>query len=147
MTANAPPAAEDAADDLAAWLEDADNWVRVSTSLQASKKNLVLNSRIRAAVGDDNWVRGRTYYWRVETVKSNGNRCSADLNGDVPGEAAVWSFKLAEEEDFTFQERGDCATMFDTFDEAEVQQTLRDFASMTNDDDIASYCANEEVDE
>jgi hypothetical protein len=37
--------------------------------------------------------------------------------------------------------------MFDTFDEAEVQQTLRDFASMTNDDDIASYCANEEVDE
>merc|ERR1712038_382833 len=95
----------------------------------------------------DNWVRGRTYYWRVETVRNNGNRCSADLNGDVPGEAAVWSFKLAEGEDFTFQGRGECATMFNTFDEAEVQQTLRDFASMTSDDDIASYCANEEVDE
>merc|ERR1712038_854164 len=148
MTYDAPPAADDdtTEEDLATWLETDTNWVRVSTSLQASKKNLVLNSRIRAAVGDDNWVRGRTYYWRVETVKSNGNRCSADLNGDVPGEAAVWSFTLAEE-DFTFQERGECATVFDTFDEAEVQQTLRDFASMSSDDDIASYCSNSDVDE
>jgi len=132
---------------LAAWLEADSTWERVSTALQPYKRNLVLNSAIVNAVGEDNWVRGRTYYWRVETVRNNGNRCSADLNGDIPGEAAVWSFKLAENEDFTFQERGDCATMFDTFDEAEVQQTLRDFASMTTDDDIASYCANEEVDE
>jgi len=143
----APTASPEAPDALAAWLETDANWVRVSTTLQNNKKNLVLNSAIVNAVGEDNWVRGRTYYWRVETVKNNGNRCSADLNGAVPGEAGVWSFKLAEEEDFTFQERGDCATMFDTFDEAEVQQTLRDFASMTNDDDIASYCANPEVDE
>jgi hypothetical protein len=144
ITRDAAPAAPEA---LAAWLEADATWVRVTTALQSNKRNLVLNSAIVNAVGEDNWVRGRTYYWRVETVRNNGNRCSADLNGDVPGEAAVWSFKLAEGEDFTFQGRGDCATMFDTFDEAEVQQTLRDFASMTNDDDIASYCANEEVDE
>lgn len=37
--------------------------------------------------------------------------------------------------------------MFDTFDEAEVQQTLRDFASMSSDDDIDSYCSNSDVDE
>lgn len=146
MTAGAPPSSDDGAEALAAWLETDSNWVRVSTALQASRKNLVLNSRIRVAVGEDNWVRGRTYYWRVETVRNNGNRCSADLNGDVPGEAAVWSFKLAEE-DFTFQGRGDCATMFDTFDEAEVQQTLRDFASMSSDDDVASYCSNDDVDD
>lgn len=145
MTRDAAP--EDGEQQLATWLENDDNWVRLSTSLQASKKNLVLNSRIRAALGEDNWVRGRTYYWRVETVRSNGNRCSADLNGDVPGEAAVWSFKLAEDEDFTFQGRGECADMFETFDEAEVQQTLRDFASMSSDDDIASYCSNSDVDE
>jgi len=143
MTREAPPA-ESA--DIPAWLETDSTWVRVTNSPQAPRKNLVLNSRIRTALGDDNWVRGRTYYWRVETVKANGDRCSADLNGNVPGEAAVWSFTLAEE-DFTFQERGDCATMFDTFDEAEVQQTLRDFASMTTDDDVASYCSNSEVDE
>jgi len=133
-------------EDLAAFLEADSNWVRVSSSLHNNKKNLILNSKILAAVGDENWVRGRTYYWRVETVRNNGARCSADLNGDVPGEAAVWSFTLAEE-DFVLQERGDCATMFDTFDEAEVQQTLRDFASMSNDDDIRSYCSNSDVDE
>jgi hypothetical protein len=37
--------------------------------------------------------------------------------------------------------------MFETFDEAEVQQTLRDFASMSSDDDITSYCSNPDVDE
>lgn len=141
MTFAAPPAGN-----VDTWLQDEDNWVRVSTSLQNNKKNLVLNSKIRAAVGEDNWVRERTYYWRVETVRNNGQRCSADLNGDVPGEAQVWSFTLAEE-DFTFQERGDCTTMFESFDEAEVQQTLRDFASMTDEDDITSYCGNSEVDE
>jgi len=146
MTRDAPPAAETDDAALTAWLETDSTWVRVSTALHAPKKNVVLNSLIVNAVGEDNWVRGRTYYWRVEAVQSNGQRCSADLNGDVPGEAAVWSFTLAEE-DFTFQGRGDCATMFDTFNEAEVQQTLRDFASMSSDDDVASYCANSEVDE
>lgn len=141
MTFAAPP--ETGVD---SWLQNEDNWVRVSTTLQNSRKNLALNSNLRAAVGDDNWVRERTYYWRVETVRNNGQRCSADLNGDIPGEAQVWSFTLAQE-DFTFQERGDCATMFESFDVAEVQQTLRDFASMTDEDDITSYCANSEVDE
>jgi len=37
--------------------------------------------------------------------------------------------------------------MFDTFDEAEVQQTLRDFASMSSDDDMGSYCSNTDVDD
>jgi len=141
MTRDAAP--ED--DTLDAWLENDSNWVTVSTN-HNNRHNLALNSKILAAVGQENWIRGRTYYWRVETVRSNGNRCSVDLNGNVPGEAAVWSFTLAEE-DFIFQERGECATMFDTFDEAEVQQTLRDFASMSNSDDITSYCANPDVEE
>jgi len=137
-------AAPEDAEDLPAWLETDSNWVRVSTTLLNNRKNLALNSKIVAAIGQDNWVRGRTYYWRVETLRNNGKRCSADLNGAIPGEAAVWSFTLAEE-DFTFQERGDCATMFDTFDEADVQQTLRDFAAMSSDDDIRSYCSNSDV--
>lgn len=141
MTFAAPP--ETGVD---SWLEDENNWVRVSTNLQNNKKNLALNSKLRAAVGEDNWVRERTFYWRVETLRNNGQRCSADMNGDIPGEAQVWSFTLAEE-DFTFQERGDCATMFESFDVDEVQQTLRDFASMTDEDDITSYCANGQVDE
>lgn len=126
---------------LNAWLAST-TWKSLSANPQANRRNLVENRDIVDELGVD-WVEGRTYYWRVETVRGNGARCSEDLNGDIPGEAVVWSFTTGAE--FEFESRGDCAEMFNV-EESDIQQTLREFAAIT-DDDIESYCANPEVDE
>lgn len=127
---------------LESWLAST-TWKSLSANPQANRRNLVENGNIVDELGDD-WVEGRTYYWRVETVRANDVRCSQDLNADIPGEAVVWSFTTGAE--FEFEPRGDCAEMFDV-EESEIQQTLRDFAAITDGDDIDSYCANPEVDE
>lgn len=136
MTHEEPPTSG-----LDAWLAST-SWKSLSANLQGNRKNLVENRKIVDELGDD-WVQGRTYYWRVETVRGNGARCSDDLNGAIPGEAAVWSFTTGAE--FEFQPRGDCAEMFNV-EESDIQQTLREFAAIT-DDDMDSYCANSEVEE
>lgn len=125
-----------------AWLAST-TWKSLSTNPQNSLRNLVENGRIISELGDD-WIEGRTYYWRVETVRGNGNRCSEDLNGEIPGEAVVWSFTTGAA--FEFEGRGDCMEMFEV-EESDIHQTLREFAAVTSSDDIDSYCDNSEVDD